>query len=203
MPVGQEHHQRVAVSMAISFGCLNQPLDFVGREVFTGAKLSVFWPARSNAEVGLAPNNTAVTAPPFDPSKPYKVMLKIGGRLVNVDDGFLRLSPQQQQASVNEIARSLGIGESITWSYADGADISRNATAGTVGSAPQRWQNAPIIAPPPQPAPSNAATAQRYPGSWELAPKPLSDAEVGLAPVQRYPGGWEFDPVTKRWHRNQ
>jgi hypothetical protein len=65
------------------------------------------------------------------------------------------------------------------------------------------WQNAPIIAPAPQPAPNNAATTQNYPGSWELAPKPLSDAEVGLAPVQRYPGGWEFDPVTKQWHHNQ
>jgi 4-amino-4-deoxy-L-arabinose transferase-like glycosyltransferase len=128
------------------------------------------------------------------------------------------------------------------------ADIARwrNATAGTVGPAPQHWQDAPIIAPAPspqpgptlnigghkvqvdssflqlspdqqkatideisrslpsaQPAPNNAATAQRYPGSWELAPKPLSDAEVGLAPVQRYPGGWEFDPVTKQWHHNQ
>jgi hypothetical protein len=38
---------------------------------------------------------------------------------------------------------------------------------------------APIIAPPPQPAPNNTLT------------------------VERYPGGWEFDPVTKQWHRNR
>ncbi len=75
-----------------------------------------------------APNNTAVTAPPFDPSKPYKVTLiirgrEIRGRLWDVDDGFLRLSPQQQQASVNEIARLLGIDGSITWSYASYDDV--------------------------------------------------------------------------------
>jgi hypothetical protein len=33
----------------------------------------------SDAEVGLAPNNTAVTAPPFDPSKPYEVIRPSSG----------------------------------------------------------------------------------------------------------------------------
>jgi hypothetical protein len=39
--------------------------------------------------------------------------LNINGRRVQVDESFLSLSPEQQEATVNEIARSLGVvGES-------------------------------------------------------------------------------------------
>jgi hypothetical protein len=37
MPVGQEHHQRVAVIVSVAFGRLDQPLDLVRRRVLTGA----------------------------------------------------------------------------------------------------------------------------------------------------------------------
>lgn len=41
-------------------------------------------------------------------------MLNINGKRVRVDDGFRKLSPEQQQATVEEIAREMGMGDANT-----------------------------------------------------------------------------------------
>ena len=42
MPVGQKHHQRVALAVAVRLGRLDQLLDLVGSQVLAGAQLSVW-----------------------------------------------------------------------------------------------------------------------------------------------------------------
>ena len=39
MPVGQEHHQRVAMAIAVRLSRLDQLLDLIGREVLARAQL--------------------------------------------------------------------------------------------------------------------------------------------------------------------
>jgi hypothetical protein len=41
MPVGQEHHERVAVTVPIPSGGFDQPLDLIGRQVFACAQLGI------------------------------------------------------------------------------------------------------------------------------------------------------------------
>src|ERR1700751_2520182 len=42
MPEGQEHHESIAMTMAVSFGCFDQLLDLIDRQVLPGAKFSIF-----------------------------------------------------------------------------------------------------------------------------------------------------------------
>src|SRR5690606_22029943 len=46
--------------------------------------------------------------------------LTINGRSVTVDDSFRNLSPEQQEATVNEIAQSLGVGSQLDPQNDDG-----------------------------------------------------------------------------------
>jgi hypothetical protein len=41
MPVGQQHHQGVAVAVAIGLGCVNELIDLIGRQVLTRAQLGI------------------------------------------------------------------------------------------------------------------------------------------------------------------
>jgi hypothetical protein len=43
MPIGQKDHECVAVTVPIDPGRLDQALDLVGGQMFTGAKFGVFW----------------------------------------------------------------------------------------------------------------------------------------------------------------
>jgi hypothetical protein len=51
MPVSQEHHQRVAVTVAIGLGRLDQPLDLVRSEVLAGPKLGIRWSVRRHCSI--------------------------------------------------------------------------------------------------------------------------------------------------------
>jgi len=51
VPIGQKHHQRVAVTVPISFGRLDQPLDLVRCQVLAGTKLGIWWPARRDCSI--------------------------------------------------------------------------------------------------------------------------------------------------------
>jgi hypothetical protein len=60
--------------------------------------------------------------------------LNIAGQLVDIDDGFLKLSPEDQNATVDDIARQLGI------SAAKSAEYDRNAAAISFQiTADKRW----------------------------------------------------------------
>jgi hypothetical protein len=51
MPVGQEHHQRVAVAMTIGFGYLDQPLNLIRSQVLTGTELGIRGPPRRDCAI--------------------------------------------------------------------------------------------------------------------------------------------------------
>jgi hypothetical protein len=51
MPVGQKHHQRVTVTVAIGFGYFDQLFDLLRGQVLTGPKLGIWGPARSDCAI--------------------------------------------------------------------------------------------------------------------------------------------------------
>jgi hypothetical protein len=51
VPIGQEHHQRIAVTMPIGFGCVDQPFNLVWRQVLAGAKVRVLWPVWNDCTI--------------------------------------------------------------------------------------------------------------------------------------------------------
>jgi hypothetical protein len=59
MPVGQEHHQRVAVTVAVGLGGLDQPLDLVRRQVLASPEQGVLWPTRNDCAIYSARRDQA------------------------------------------------------------------------------------------------------------------------------------------------
>jgi hypothetical protein len=49
--LSQEHHQRVAVTISIALGRLDQPLDLVEGQVLTGSKGAIPWPAWTDCSI--------------------------------------------------------------------------------------------------------------------------------------------------------
>jgi hypothetical protein len=51
MPEGEKHHQSVTVTMAVSFGRLDQSLDLVDGQVLPCPKLAIFASARCDCSI--------------------------------------------------------------------------------------------------------------------------------------------------------
>jgi hypothetical protein len=51
VPEGQEHHQCVAMPIAIALGRLDEPLDLVDGQVLSGPKLAIFASAQRNCSI--------------------------------------------------------------------------------------------------------------------------------------------------------
>lgn len=74
--------------------------------------------------------------------------LNIGGTKVKVDDAFLRLSPEQQAATVEEIASNIGGGSSAAPSPAQSAYDAAAVDAGApIQGVPQPFANTPAVSP--------------------------------------------------------
>jgi hypothetical protein len=51
MPIGHEHHERVAVAVAVVAGCLDQLLHFAVGQVLPGPQFGVFGSERGNCSI--------------------------------------------------------------------------------------------------------------------------------------------------------
>ena len=51
MPEGKEHHERVALTIAVGLGRLDQPLDLVDGQVLPGPKVAILASARRNCSI--------------------------------------------------------------------------------------------------------------------------------------------------------
>jgi hypothetical protein len=51
MPVGQQHHERVTVTVAIGLGCLDQRLSLIVRQMLAGTDIGILGPARRNCSI--------------------------------------------------------------------------------------------------------------------------------------------------------
>jgi hypothetical protein len=51
MPEGQEHQESIAMTMAVSFGRLDQPLDLIDRQVLPCPNVSIFGSAWCNCSI--------------------------------------------------------------------------------------------------------------------------------------------------------
>ncbi len=67
-------------------------------------------------------------------------VLNIEGRRVTVDDSFLALSPEQQNATVDEIAASIGIRADTVAAPSQSTPPSKEAEGGRAGAQRHRWR---------------------------------------------------------------
>jgi hypothetical protein len=88
MPVGQEHHQRVTVTMPVGLSHLDQPLDLVRRQVFASPKLGIWGPARCDCAIYSAWRDQAQVRVRHDCFQPYLKTLIYAGFRLFVFEGF-------------------------------------------------------------------------------------------------------------------
>ncbi len=131
------------------------------RDVMRSALQRRFGTQQQPAQQG---QNWWESAPLVDQAKP--VTLNIGGKRVKVDGGFMQLSPEQQNATVDEIAASIGVNQ-------PGEQNGKNW-----------WDDAPLV------EPGNATTQENASqrGPWE---KYQAQPEVG--PWQKYAAQQDSD----------
>jgi hypothetical protein len=51
MPEGQEHHESIAMTIAVSFGRLDQPLDLIDGQVLPCPNISIFGSPRRDCSI--------------------------------------------------------------------------------------------------------------------------------------------------------